>query len=113
MAIGKEALFNISRHAHARAIEIDIRYDRAQLGVRFRDDGVGIDQAMLEQGREGHFGLTGMRERAGRIRASFVITSRVGGGTEVELAVPASVAYVRSGRGVWQWPVRQRELRES
>ena len=113
MAIGKEALFNIARHAQAKSIEIGIRYDRAQLVARFLDDGVGIDQATLDQGREGHFGLTGMRERARKIRASFVVTSRVGSGTEIELVVPASVAYARNITGVWRWLPRRPALDES
>ena len=112
VAIGKEALFNISCHANAKAIEIYIRHGK-QLDVKFIDDGVGIDQATLEQGRDGHFGLTGMRERAAKIRASLVITSRVGAGTEIALAVPASVAYAGNGKNFWRWPLHQPEPRES
>jgi signal transduction histidine kinase len=105
VAIGKEALFNISCHAKAKAIEICIRHDRRQLEVKFIDDGVGIDEVVLARGREGHFGLTGMRERAAKIRASLVISSRIGAGTEIELVVPENVAYAREGKRAWRWPL--------
>src|SRR5262249_47682996 len=58
-----EALRNAFRHAQARHVEVEIRYDDAQLQVRVRDDGKGIDPARLSDDRPGHFGLPGMRER--------------------------------------------------
>ncbi len=63
--IAAEALRNAFRHAHAHHIEVEIRYDDRQFRLRVRDDGKGIDAAILS-GREpaGHFGLPGMRERA-------------------------------------------------
>ena len=63
--IAAEALRNAFHHAAARQIEVEIRYDDQQFRLRVRDDGKGIDPAVLSgQGREGHFGLPGMRERA-------------------------------------------------
>lgn len=89
-----EALFNAFQHAKAKAVVVEITYDVRQLGVRIRDDGVGIDQAVLDAGgREGHFGLTGMHERAAKIQGVLTIRSRPGAGTEIELSIPASVAY--------------------
>ena len=94
--IGREVLRNAFRHAHASRIEVEIRYDRP-LRVRIRDDGRGIDRKVLEAGsRGGHWGLPGMRERAKKIGARLVIWSDLGAGTEVELTVPARIAYAKS-----------------
>ena len=92
--IGREVLRNAFRHARAREIEAEIRYDYRVLRVRIRDDGKGIDPRVLEEGgRAGHWGLPGIRERAKRIGARLDFWSEAGAGTEVELTVPASVAY--------------------
>jgi len=91
--IGREALSNAYRHSQARSIEVEIEYARRQLRVRVRDDGRGIDPQVVLAGREGHWGLPGMRERANRIRAKLKVRSRVGAGTEVDLTVPGHVAY--------------------
>jgi signal transduction histidine kinase len=70
-------------------------YRRRRLDVRVRDNGVGIDPKVIENGRKGHFGLAGMRERAQKVRASFTLSSRSNMGTEVEITLPASVAYAK------------------
>ena len=70
--IGHEVLRNAFRHAHARRIEAEIRYDTLNLRLRIRDDGKGIDRNILEEGaRAGHWGLQGIRDRAKRIRGRF------------------------------------------
>jgi len=95
--IGREVLRNAFRHAHASRIEAEIRYDDRLLRVRIRDDGKGIDKKVQEEGaRAGHWGLPGVRERAKRIGARLTIWSEIGAGTEVELTVPASIAYAKS-----------------
>ena len=55
--------------------------------------GCGIDPQVLQSGREGHLGLSGMRERAERIGARLRVWSRTEAGTEVELSVPGHVAF--------------------
>ena len=92
--IAAEALRNAFHHAQARQIEVEIRYDNQQFRLRVRDDGKGIDPAVLSgQGREGHFGLPGMRERANAIGGKLVVWSELDAGTEVELRIPAGAAY--------------------
>lgn len=91
--IGREALVNAFRHARAKNIEVDVEYLANQLRILVRDDGCGIDPHVLESGREGHWGLSGMRERAERIGARLKVWSRDGSGTEVELLVPGQVAF--------------------
>jgi signal transduction histidine kinase/ligand-binding sensor domain-containing protein len=96
--IAGEGLRNAFRHARARRIEVEIRYDERQLRVRIRDDGSGIDPSVLShEGRAGHWGLTGMRERAKRIGGEMDVWSELGAGTEVELRIPSSFAYQTYG----------------
>lgn len=93
--IAGEAMRNAFRHAGAQRIEVEIRYDDRQLRVRVRDDGKGIDLELLgDNGREGHFGLRGMRERAKLIGGKLTVWSELDSGTEVELTIPAARAYV-------------------
>ncbi len=91
--IAGEALRNAFRHAQARRIEVEIRYDAHKLRIRLRDDGIGMDTSMLNDGREGHYGFSGMRERAKAIGGQLEVWSENGAGTEVELTIHASVAY--------------------
>ncbi|MGA9135754.1 MAG: two-component regulator propeller domain-containing protein, partial [Candidatus Sulfotelmatobacter sp.] len=100
--IAAEALRNAFRHSRARQIEAEIRYDNEQFRLRVRDDGKGVNPAILSsQGSEGHFGLPGMRERATLIGGKLVVWSEVDAGTEVELRVPASTAYATAQRHSW------------
>lgn len=91
--IGREALINAVRHSNARKIEVELEYATKSLRILIRDDGCGIDPKVLRSGREGHWGLPGMLERAKRIKAKLRVLSSVGEGTEIELAVPSSVAF--------------------
>lgn len=92
--VAHEALMNAYRHAKARRIESEIRYDHHAFRLRVRDDGRGIDQTISKDGgRPGHWGLPGMRERAKRIGATLEIWSEAGAGTEVQLSVSAAIAY--------------------
>jgi signal transduction histidine kinase len=102
--IGKEALGNAFRHSGAHFIEAELNYAQSELQLRIRDDGAGIDSAILQQGhREGHLGLPGMKERARNVGAHFDVWSRPGAGTEVELRIGADVAYVSEPKGSWFW----------
>jgi signal transduction histidine kinase len=91
--IAREALVNAFRHSQAKNIELEIEYAADRLRILVRDDGCGIDPMVLKSGREGHWGLAGMRERAEQIGARLTVWSRAASGTEVELAVPGKVAF--------------------
>lgn len=92
--IAAEALRNACRHSGARLIEAEIRYDEVQLRLRIRDNGKGINPNVLDGDRLArHWGLRGMRERAKLVGGNLDVWSKLGSGTEVELIVPASVAY--------------------
>jgi signal transduction histidine kinase len=100
--ITAEALRNAFLHAEAKQVEVEIRYDDEQFRLRVRDDGKGMNSKLLSShGKEGHFGLPGMRERATLIGAKLTIWSEVDSGTEVELRVPAGLAYSSAHRGSW------------
>jgi signal transduction histidine kinase len=96
--IGREALINAFQHSHAAKIELELTYSDAQLCLRIRDDGAGINPDILGAGKPGHWGLSGMRERARKIGAQLNIWSKPGAGTELELTIPAKVAYPQEGK---------------
>jgi signal transduction histidine kinase/ligand-binding sensor domain-containing protein len=92
--VAREAFRNAFMHGGAHHIESEIAFSNQFLRVRFRDDGVGIDAVVLKEGlRAGHWGLTGMKERAKRVRGQLNMWSKPGAGTEVELMIPAYVAF--------------------
>ncbi len=100
--IAGEALRNAFRHAQARRVEVEIRYDDEQFRLRVRDDGKGTDPDILSrQSSEGHYGLHGMRERATLIGGKLTVWSEVEAGTELELRVPAGTAYASARRVSW------------
>ena len=101
--IAGEAMRNAFRYADAKQIEVEIHYDERQIRLRVRDDGKGINPKFLsDDGREGHFGLRGMRERAKLIGGKLTVWSELDSGTEVELSIPASRVYMApTGQRSW------------
>jgi signal transduction histidine kinase/ligand-binding sensor domain-containing protein len=92
-----EALRNAFKHAHARRIEVEIHYDQLHLRLRVRDNGKGVDPKVLEaRGRVGHYGMAGMHERAELVGGKLTVWSEINSGTEIELKIPARVAYAKS-----------------
>jgi signal transduction histidine kinase len=99
--IAGEALRNAFRHARARRITVEIRYDKRHFHVTVRDDGTGIDDEAIRQQPAGHFGLHGMRERAEIVGGRLEVWSKLDSGTEVEISVPGAIAYDVSDRRSW------------
>src|SRR5450432_223811 len=90
--IGYEAIFNACAHSGGTRLDVTLSYAH-DLSVRVRDNGKGIDATIVDKGKEGHFGLQGMRERADRIGAKLIVVSPVGSGTEVLLVVPGRIVF--------------------
>jgi PAS domain S-box-containing protein len=87
--IGREALLNAFRHSGAKWVELELEYSDTELRIRIRDNGCGIDPQVLKKGRDEHWGLAGMRERATRIGGRLKISSSATG-TGIELSLPLS-----------------------
>jgi signal transduction histidine kinase len=85
---------NAFRHSQGNKIEIQLEYSTKHLRILVRDDGAGIDPEVLHAGRDGHWGLAGMRERAESIGARLKVWSGTNAGTEVELLIPGDIAFV-------------------
>src|SRR5260370_36841889 len=97
LSIAREALLNAFRHARAKSVELDIDYSRRMLRLRVRDDGVGLDSKLQIEGRRtGHYGLPGMRERAGSVGGKFESCGGIQHGTEVKATVPCATAFKSS-----------------
>ena len=104
----REALRNAFSHAAANHIETEITYGERAFRLRIRDDGQGIPPEMLEAGRSGHYGLSGMRERARQIGARLEIWSGAKAGTEIELSIEGSTAYRASTSRPVFWLFRKK-----
>jgi signal transduction histidine kinase len=93
--IAAEAVRNAFQHAQSRRIEVEIWYHPREFRLSVRDNGKGIDPKVLQDGRAGHYGLPGMRERTRLAGGRLVFWSELDAGTELELTVPGSLAYAK------------------
>ena len=91
--IGREALTNAFCHSGAKRVELTFQFSDNRLTVQIRDNGCGIDPRMLKKGRDGHWGLAAMRERAATIGGLLKIASSATGGTEVQLSIPINLKF--------------------
>jgi signal transduction histidine kinase len=89
--IAGEALANARAHAACRAVRVTCAYGRRALRLEVRDDGQGFDPA--RGAANGHFGLVGMRERAGAIGARLTVERAPGRGTAVRVVIPLHGAH--------------------
>jgi signal transduction histidine kinase len=84
----QEALANVGRHADATHVGLTVTYLDDVLLLDVRDDGTGFDPATRSPG----YGLTGMRERVGRVGGRLEVESAPGEGTAISVAVPLEPA---------------------
>jgi signal transduction histidine kinase/ligand-binding sensor domain-containing protein len=98
--IGFEAIRNACLHSSADRLEVELTYGQ-DLALRVADNGVGIDSAVADRGKDRHFGLQGMRERAVRIGGKLTLVSSSTLGTEIKLVVPGGIVFQKTR------PVRQ------
>jgi signal transduction histidine kinase len=91
--IASEALLNAFRHARASRVEAELIFGSDDFRIRIRDDGVGIDPQVLQDGHApGRRGLRGMRRRAAQVGGTLEVWSAPGAGTEIEFRCEAAVA---------------------
>jgi signal transduction histidine kinase len=88
--IGYEAIRNACMHSGANRLEVELIYTN-DLALRVHDNGTGIDPAIADRGKDGHYGLQGMRERAARIGGKLTLVSSSSSGTEIKLVIPGGV----------------------
>jgi signal transduction histidine kinase/ligand-binding sensor domain-containing protein len=99
LAIVTEALRNALRHSQCSHIDTSIEYKKRRLTLVVADDGLGVSEHFQHDGRPGHGGIRGMRERARIIGATLSLQSNRPRGTEVVVCLTAGKAY----RGARRW----------
>lgn len=87
--IAQEAIHNVKKHAGASELSVQLEYGPETVTLEVRDDGRGGALERTAGASPGHFGLTGMRERAAEIGATLEVSSPPGEGTTIRLSVPA------------------------
>jgi signal transduction histidine kinase/ligand-binding sensor domain-containing protein len=97
--IGYEAVHNAYQHSGGTRLELHLTYS-SDFTLIVRDNGLGMDSKLAVEGKEGHFGLQSMRERAARIDAQFQLIAAPRLGTTIELKLPGTIAF-RQKRGTW------------
>lgn len=88
LRIAREATSNALRHGKASHIRCHLTYSPQGVALEIEDNGSGFDSSQAPP--VGHFGLTGMYERANKIQAQFSLTSNPGTGTKIRLYLPYS-----------------------
>lgn len=85
-----EILTNIEKHAHATSVNANFFYDSEHFYLDIYDDGIGFNNSMSNLNQEGHYGLTGLKERATSLGGHISVDphSEFGGGTRVSFHVP-------------------------
>jgi signal transduction histidine kinase len=83
--VAQEAVTNVVKHANAKNLTVKLEFIEGKVTLIVRDDGVGFD--IEKSNKTGHFGLTGMRERAQLVGGELNIISKPGYGTTIQLTI--------------------------
>jgi signal transduction histidine kinase/ligand-binding sensor domain-containing protein len=89
-----EAIRNACVHSKASELAVELKYAQ-DLSISVSDNGIGIPQLLISQGKNGHYGLQGMRERADRIGGKLKVTSSANSGTEITIVIPGRIVFLR------------------
>ncbi|MGC2637362.1 MAG: two-component regulator propeller domain-containing protein [Acidobacteriaceae bacterium] len=98
LRIGREAVVNAVRHGKPANILLRLSFDEGMLEMEIRDDGKGFSGTPPD-GAGGHYGMTGMRERAQAIGGKLTVESQPGEGTRVRLELPLATGAAKAGKG--------------
>ena len=111
--IGYEAIRNAHAHSGGTHLNVQLQY-AGDLTLRIADDGLGADASIFSSGKEGHYGVRGMRERASRLGARLTIVSSAACGTDVCLVVPGRIAFrdATRSRPLWMGGLLRRDKRQ-
>ena len=102
LRIAQEAVANALQHASSTRVDVVLAFQPDRLEVEIADDGRGFNVAAAPVAEDGHFGITGMKERAANIRADFAIQSDAAG-TRITLRVPILGSRERLWRRLRRW----------
>lgn len=92
--VAGEALSNIVRHANANRVKVILTFETGKFTMQISDDGIGLPPGVMARGgRDGHYGLTGMRERSEKVGGHLSIERGTDAGTVVSVTVPARLAF--------------------
>ncbi|MGB6689338.1 MAG: two-component regulator propeller domain-containing protein [Terracidiphilus sp.] len=89
LRVAQEAIHNVSKHAGAKNVTVRLEYGPGEIALEVRDDGRGFTAGEEHEPPPGHYGLTGMRERAKAVGGTLEVKSEPGAGTTVRLEAPA------------------------
>ena len=87
--VAQEAIHNVKKHAGATRVSVQLEYGTETIALEVRDNGRGGACERTAGPARGHFGLTGMKERAAAIGGTLEIVSAPGEGTTIRLNAPA------------------------
>jgi ligand-binding sensor domain-containing protein/signal transduction histidine kinase len=90
LRVAQEAIHNVKKHAAAQHLFVQLEYGPEQIALEVRDDGCGFTASEQTESAQGHYGLTGMRERAAAIGGTLDVTSELGTGSTVRLRAAVS-----------------------
>jgi signal transduction histidine kinase/ligand-binding sensor domain-containing protein len=89
LRVAQEAIHNVKKHAEAKHLAVQLDYAQNEITLDVRDDGKGFVDDQRRGSVAGHYGLTGMRERAAAIGGVLEVTAEPGTGTTIRLRAPA------------------------
>jgi signal transduction histidine kinase len=93
LRVAQEAIHNVKKHAAATRLTVQLEYRPGEIALEVRDDGRGFEVSTSQtDSQPGHYGLTGMRERAAAIGGSLEVVSSRDAGTTVRLRAPAPIS---------------------
>jgi signal transduction histidine kinase/ligand-binding sensor domain-containing protein len=99
--IGYEAIRNAFMHSCATRLEVQLTYS-VDFNLIVRDNGRGMDPTTASKGKDGHFGLQSMRERAARIHGQFQLISAPNLGTTIELKISGKARFGQDATSWWK-----------